>query len=159
MAYNNNNKNNNRNSYNYFSQEIQRNGTNFLSRKTANDIQRDASNIFRQLSRNKIDIGSNIDYFSNTLFLDNCLIVAESKFNYHSVSRIGIQTLMNVRSTNDPTYSKMEYELYNAIFNQHQAAEFAYKIILDHLTIFNNTKDQNILLAMTGLLSQYRNVL
>lgn len=162
MAFNKNNNNNkgnnNRNNYNYFSQEIQRNGANFLDRKSASDIQKDAPNIFRQLSRGKIDISQNIEYFRNEYFLQNCIDVAQTKFNYHSVSRLGIQTLMNVRA-NDPSYTQMEYDLYNAVFSEHQACEIAHKIILDHLTIFKNTEDQNSLLIMVGLLTQYRNVL
>lgn len=159
MAFNKNNKNNNRNNnYNYFSQEIQRNGANFLDRKSAFDIQRDAPNIFRQLSRGKIDINQNIEYFKNEYFLQNCIDAAQAKYNYHSVSRLGIQTLMNIRA-NDPSYTQMEYDLYNAIFNEHQASEIAHKVILDHLTIFKTTQDINSLLIMVGLLTQYRNVL
>ena len=150
MGFNKNNKGNN--SFNYFTREIQKDGNDFLEKKNAVQIQRDAPFVFRQLAKGQIDIFKYVDYFNNQYFLSNLIDAAQVEYNEHSICRMGIQALVNQRRGYDNTFTQQECDLYYSIMNRHYALENAYNIILYHFKLFATTKDPYTISTMVGQL-------
>ena len=140
-------KNSNRRS-NYFQQNVQKFGENFISRKNPAELELDAIRIFRDIARGNIDVQKDGPYFLDTQFLESCLTAANLKLNLHTTNYNGVLMLVNNNLGSSMTMSILEYN---------KRCMEAYTIIYNHLMNIKATKDINYLTTMVGNLRNYRN--
>lgn len=93
-----------RNNNGYFTQNIQALGKDFLNRKNAMDIQRDANRIFNDIARNSIDLERDYKYFEDATFVQNLLIVAQDNLNYHWATLTGLNQFLMMYPDSDQSY-------------------------------------------------------
>lgn len=89
----NNNKQNNRN---YFAQQIQKNGENFLNQKTPRDLANDAERIFRDFVRGSVDLERYKDYILNPSLLETLIQKAGERYNYWWAIKISVDNYIMV---------------------------------------------------------------
>ena len=132
---------------NYFQQNIQRSGPDFLETMPLDKMKLDAVKVFRELARGNIDIDVYGKYFYNPRFLEALINTAEVKYNFHLISAMGVGKLLeqNVQGQN-----------IFAVYEFHNNTTTAYSIILAKLTEFRNTGDINILSDLVMNLVKYR---
>lgn len=140
-----NNKNKKRE--NYFQQNINRLGQNFLYTLPLDRMKLDAVKVFRELARGNIDVEVYGKYFLNEKFLEACITTAETKYNFHLVSAMGVNELLKQNVQGQNIY---------AVYDFHNNAASAYYIIMYKLTEFRNYKDIRILSELVLNLAKYR---
>lgn len=133
---------------NYFQQNIQRLGENFLNTKNANELEVDSIRIFRDIARGNIDVERDGKYFLNTQFLECCITGASLKLNMHTINHNGV-TLLVANGNNDP--------MTLAVLNNNKRCMEAYTIIYTNLNNIKITQDPNYLSVMANNLRNYRN--
>ena len=133
---------------NYFQQNIQKFGENFLGQKNSNDMQLDAIRVFRDIARGNIDVEEEGKYFLHPQFLESCIVAAFSKLSLHSINFNGVNLLVSQGANDETTMSILEYD--------RRCAE-AYTIIYNQLNNIRNTGDVNYLTVMVNNLKNYRN--
>ena len=151
MAYNNKKKGKRSN---YFSRNIDRFGENFLSIKTPADLYRDAAQIFRDFAQGNIDIPDYEKYFKDTQFISLLIQQAYIKWEFHNISTIAVQTMMN-----NPQVMQaypLDLNKVTGVLNSHSSSASAYMIIYNFLTEFVNVGDIQRLTVMCGQLRSYR---
>ena len=151
MAYNNKKKGKRSN---YFSRNIDRFGENFLSIKTPADLYRDAAQIFRDFAQGNIDIPDYEKYFKDTQFISLLIQQAYIKWEFHNISTIAVQTMMN-----NPQMMQaypLDLNKVTGVLNSHSSSASAYMIIYNFLTEFVNIGDIQRLTVMCGQLRSYR---
>ncbi len=151
MAYNNKKKGKRSN---YFSRNIDRFGENFLSIKTPADLYRDAAQIFRDFAQGNIDIPDYEKYFKDTQFISLLIQQAYIKWEFHNISTIAVQTMMN-----NPQIMQaypLDLNKVTGVLNSHSSSASAYMIIYNFLTEFVNVGDIQRLTVMCGQLRSYR---
>lgn len=150
MAYNNKKKGKRSN---YFSRNIDRFGENFLSIKTPADLYRDAAQIFRDFAQGNIDIPDYEKYFKDTQFISLLIQQAYIKWEFHNISTIAVQTMMN-----NPQMMQYPLDLnkVTGVLNSHSSSASAYMIIYNFLTEFVNLGDIQRLTVMCGQLRSYK---
>lgn len=146
-----NNNNKQRQNNDYFTKNIKQQGENFIGRKTATELQKDAIFIFRDIAKGNIDISKYGCYFEDDTFLTNCIIAANAKLIYSTISRDGVQALIEKNNM----YGVADPVVYTVLQN-HINTVTAYGIILANLTAIQNTNDINYLYVMANQLKQYR---
>ena len=143
----------NANGKDFFSQAKKQYGEDFLRYINARDLQFKAPLIFRQMSKGQINVVENGHYFLDPVFLEACMIAANSKLSLHSISRDGVDLLArnlinsNMQISNDV----------NAVLDFHTRASEAYGEILNALNSINNTMNTDCLLPLVSKLNNYRN--
>lgn len=140
---------NNKMSNNYFTQQIQRNGVNFLDGVRDDNLLRDAVRIFRDLARGNINIDQYGDYFSHPRLLNAAITASYSKFTYHSISHAGVAELLQKNT--------IPYPSAPTVLNAHSRSAQGYKLIFDAMTAIANTGQYNeILKTLVNNLNNYR---
>ena len=98
MAYNNNGGNiNNKNKKkpsNYFINNIERLGENFLEYKNSKDIYFDCPSIFRQLGKRQIELDKYGHFFFDIPFLDGCITACNQRANFYGWSFNGMYAMI-----------------------------------------------------------------
>lgn len=156
MAFNNrgnNNKGNNKKKNNdYFSQNIQKNGDDFLRMKNSKDIDFESSKIFRDLAKGNIDIEKYGHYFLEKQFNLSLQSAAYKKAIYY----YNIWNAINYYITQPhiPTDQNM-METYNTIKSKCDA----YNIINNGLINLYNNGNLNELYVLIRNLSQFKYIL
>lgn len=131
----------------YFQQNVQRFGPNFLDMKNAEQMQRDAIKIFRDIAMGNINIETDGVYFMNQQLLTCLIKEAQSALNVHIIHCNGATALLYT-GQNDPSV--------RAVLESDQRSAQAYKILYDGLCALAATGDLNYLLVMTNNLRNYR---
>lgn len=133
---------------NYFQQNINKSGRNFMDTMPLDKMKSDCVRVFRELARGFIDINDYGDYFYNQSFLGSCINVAQTKFNFHSISAMGVYCLI---------VNNIQAENAHAIYDHHNNAAIGYMTIINALTEFRVTGDKYILVNLVLNLAPYRN--
>lgn len=155
MQFNNNNNNrkNNNNKRNqrpnWFQTQIQNLGEDFLTRKNANDLQRDANRIIKDIGYGNVNINEIAPYFKNSIFTLAIKNAAYDNwcYNYHTANGL-LTGLKESNQTTDPSLMKV-YDIHLKASN---AYSFVYKameniISLSQMNRDNEIADQLILLV------------
>lgn len=144
-------KNNNNN--NYFTQNIQKFGKDFLLYKNAKELEQESNKIFRELARGRVDLEKHGHYFLNQQFLESCIVNAYNKYTYHNISFTGI----NYFVINQPGAGQDMNII--TVLEQHRRSAEAYCIILQTLNTIKSTYDYSYLYGLYDKLKNYRNYL
>lgn len=146
-------KGNNSKGKDFFSQSKKLYGEEFLNYMNARDLQFKATQVFRQLARGQVDVIENGKYFLQPQFLEACIVAANSKYTLHSISRDGVQMLINSLIAQN---MKVSNDM-NSVFDFHTRATEAYGCILNTLNIINTMGNTDSLIPLVQSLSNYRN--
>ena len=139
--------NKNKKRENYFQQNINRLGPNFMDSLPLDRMKLDAVKVFRELARGNVDIDIYGKYFLNEKFLEACISTAETKHNFHLVSAMGVNELLTQNVQGQNIY---------AVYDFHNNAAHAYYLIAYKLTEFRNIKDMYSLSDLVLNLAKYR---
>ena len=131
----------------YFQQNVQRFGTNFLETKNAEQMQRDAVKVFRDIAMGNINMETDGAYFLHPQFLASCIKEAQSMLNIHIVHCNGGTALI---------YAGQADEMVRSVLERDQRSAQAYKILYDGLCALSATGDLNYLSVLTNNLRNYR---
>lgn len=132
---------------NFFQQNINRLGPNFLDSYPLDKLKLDVVKVFRELARGNIDIDTYGKYFYNPKFLESCISTAAQKNHFHQVSAEGVYQLI--------LQNAQIYNL-NDIFEQHKNTANAYGLILMKLEEFKKFGDLICLHELVLNLAKYR---
>lgn len=133
---------------NYFQQNIQKFGENFIGQKNAGELEMDAIRVFRDIARGNIDVERDGKYFLNPQFLECCITSASLKLSLYTTQYNGVLMLVNNGTTDQTTISILEYN---------KRCMEAYTFIYNHLNNIKVTGDPNYLITMSNNLRNYRN--
>lgn len=131
----------------YFQQNVQRFGPNFLDLKNAEQMQKDAVKVFRDIAMGNINLNNDGEFFLNQQFLACCIKEAEAILNTHIVHCNGCSALIYAGQGND---------FVSAVLEKDQRSAQAYKILYDGLCALSATGDLNYLSMLTNNLRNYR---
>ena len=146
-----NNNQNKRRSPNYFKMNEQQFGPDFMKRKTALDIQKDAKKIFIDMTFANIDLEKDVYYFLDPNFLHSLLQVAKDNYEYHAFTLAGMQQLIMQSGANQIESA------FIAVMDRHRFVAEAYMIIISHITnILNNQGAKINLCNLVNALQLYR---
>lgn len=149
MGKNNSNKKKQR--PNYFQNNMNMFGDDFIARKTPIDIQKDAKRIFSDLSYGNIDIQRDAIFFTNVNFLINLRTVALDNYKYHAFTSNGMKQIINQSTTNQVE------EHFIKVLEIHDRCAAAYGIVLHYLDNILQNKGATInLTEMVRELQAYR---
>lgn len=137
---------------NYFEQQINRYGDNFLIYKNPAELQMDAIKVFRDLVRGKIDVREYQEYFSNPQFLESCILSASQKFALHNISYNGVNMLVQTMQSQNIPIDQM----HTAVLDYHQKASEVYSIILNGLQNYKVTGNIEILIGVVPMTRPFR---
>lgn len=152
--------NNNKPKSNYFAQEIQKKGENFLEGKTSKDMQWDAQRVFRDLARGNVNIDQYYIYFLEVQFLDNCIKFAYDKMTEHNYCFMGTNLLFTqLGCTNQMMCQPQQMNELLAVVNKHKRSYEAYSMIFTSLNNLKLCGDPAILKVLSNNLKNYRNAL
>ncbi len=143
--------NNNRKPNNYFTQQIQKNGVNFLDTARDDNLARDCVRIFRDLARGNIDIGQYGDYFLNPRLISAAISTAYSKQVLYGTCKVGLDLLIN------SPMSDQNYPHAPVIMNSYSRSFEAYSFILENLMALKNTGNIDFLYTLASNINKYRN--
>lgn len=110
----------NKQNRNYFTQQIQKGGENFLNSKTPRDLSNDAERIFRDLVRGNIDVRQYSGFLLNPSLLETLITKAGTQYNYWWGIRTAvdnyIQQMNAMKQSNIPVDSQTEL-IFGGIIN------------------------------------------
>lgn len=109
MAYNNNKK-----QRNYFTNNIERYGDNFIEQFDAKKLRMDARRVFSDIAFGKIDYDKYWQYFTNSLFINALIDVANTEYVIHSTSQYAMEEYTKIYGTNPQFSAIMTYHRRNA---------------------------------------------
>lgn len=132
---------------NYFQQNIQKFGPDFLKAKNADVLQTDAIRIFRDIARGNVNIEVDGPYFLDPQFMESCITAATLKLSLHTINYNGVLGLVN-SGINDPMTLK--------VLDYNKRSMEGYNIILTHLNNIRSSGDPNYLMSMASNLHNYR---
>lgn len=132
---------------NFFTQNIDRYGENFLDYLNARDIQNASVNIFRSIARGRVNLDKYGHYFTFNQFLEPCIEVAKTKYLLYSISYQGVDCLIRSSKSSPDIVAVLDY---------HKKCFEAYTIILQQLNNIKMNKDVNHLYIMANALSRYK---
>ena len=141
-----NNKGNNNN--NYFAQNIQRFGENFINQKSPRDIQFDSIRLFRDIAKQNIDFNKYGEYFLNDMFMNNIMVGANSKYQLFKTNYDGV-LLLSQQQPND--------SIIMSVLENNRRCRDAYANIINALNMFRATQNINVLFQLSSILRDYRN--
>ncbi len=142
---------NNKKPNNYFTQQIQRNGVNFIDTARDDNLARDCVRIFRDLARGNIDIGQYGDYFLHPRLINAAISTAYSKQVLYGTSKAGLDLLIN------SPMADQNFPSAPAILNFYSRLFEAYSLILENLIALKNTNNIDFLYVIANTLPKYRN--
>lgn len=140
------------NEYNYFTQNIQKAGEEFLAFKNARDFEREAPMIFRQLARRQIDLSKYGHYFLEKQFLESCINVASKKVMFHSTSANGIFFHIDYLNRTNSYVDPYEVEVYKS----HYETSEAYSVVYRNLVALRDSENLGYLKTLANILSTNR---
>lgn len=146
MAY----QQNNQKRKNYFAQQIQNNGVDFIEKLRDDQLQRDSIRIFRDIARGNISIDEYGEYFLNPKLINAAISAAYSKFVLFGTSKVALELLMNTPG------KSAEFPDAPQIFSYHLKGYEAYSLILNTMTNLKNTNNIEYLYVMANNLTKYR---
>lgn len=170
MGNNNFQKKKKRNNNGYFTRNIQQFGEDFLSKKTAKDIQNDYRYIFKDIAySNPEDVSTMVPYFMNSTFVYNLNLCAYNEWCTKNATYIGLQTyIQNCQIQNIPMDHSMRLD--DEMLKAQQSA-IVYEIISSHLnnilSLLGNCADMETLIlyveanlkALSVQLSKYKRII
>lgn len=134
--------------FNYFKNNIERFGDEFLAYKNSTDLKREAPIIFRQIASKKIDLESYGHFFLEKQFLQSCIDVAIEKIRFHGASADGLRFLISASTSNG-----LYYDPYcDEVLRKHINTCNAYNIVYGYLNQLKMSQDLNYLYAMADTL-------
>ena len=140
------------NDYNYFTQNIQRMGEEFLMLKNSKDFQREAPNIFRQLARRQIDLEMYGHFFLEKQFLESCINVANEQILMNKAISIGlgyyVDSMTYMNGGVDPYFL--------TILKMYRDKCEAYTIIHQHLCLLRDSGNINYIKSLASVLTTNR---
>lgn len=155
----------------WFQKQIERGGVDFLNRKSAYDIQKEALSIIRDITRGNIT-EKDFEYLFDTKVLSNMKIsiyakyvelhVYDSSMNFVLQNQFGIQTLENVYGVTPENFQQT--------MNNNKDLMFAYGAVLnclDSMISFvsssqcNHTREMylNVYYSVQAQLSRFRHII
>ncbi|MCK9198830.1 MAG: hypothetical protein M0P49_04430 [Bacilli bacterium] len=143
--------NNNRKPNNYFTQQIQKNGVNFLDTARDDNLARDCVRIFRDLARGNIDITQYGDYFLNPRLISAAISTAYSKQVLYGTSKAGMDLLIN------SPMCEQNFPHAPVVMNSYSRSFEAYSLILENLIALKNTGNIDFLNTLVSNINKYRN--
>lgn len=141
------NKNNN-----YFTQQIQKYGKEFLSMKNPDIIEREAPRIFRELAQGKINLTTYGYHFLDSQFLHSLIKAASEQFTINNISFKGVELLIYQSNMN---MQRVEQSVIDVYMMYKRRVE-AYDIILRGLNALKISKDLNYLVLVVQKLQEYK---
>ena len=140
----------NNNQPNYFKQNIQKYGKDFIDKMNARDMQVNTVRVFRDLARGNINPKTEGEYFLNPQFMDACLVAAHSKLVMHSTHYNGVSMLIQNMgpSATQEMYQVADYD---------KRCMDAYTTIMSGLQAIQATGNVEYLYTMANNLRNYRN--
>lgn len=136
---------------NYFTNNIEKSGEDFLKDKDPFRIRADFKIIFRDLANGRIDLRNYAKYFEDDNFVYNLILEAYSLYYEYYMSSMGMMYYFNANNISDQSAM--------AVLNKHQQKCSAYKLIHDSLSTYYQNKTIEILLPLAGQLRSYKNVI
>lgn len=109
MAYNNNKK-----QKNYFTNNIERFGDNFIEQFDAKKLRMDARRVFSDIAFGRIDYDKYWQYFTNSLFINALIDVANTEYIIHNTSYMAMDCYARQYGTNPQFSAVMTYHRRNA---------------------------------------------
>lgn len=131
---------------NYFQNNMNMFGEEFLRRKTPLDIQKDAKKIFSDLAYGNIDIQRDAKFFTDVNFLINLRIVAYDNYKYHAFTLNGMKQIINQSQVN-----QIE-EYFVRVCEIHERCASAYSIIIHYLD--NILQDKGATINLTEMVKE-----
>lgn len=137
-------------SYNYFTQNIQNKGEDFLQKKNAAELKQDAYRVFLDLAKGKIDPERDAEYILYPPFVEAAIALAEEKFLMSIISRDGVSMLISAYGNNVGNETR-------AVLDHHTKAAEGYNLILGCLNQLKYTGDIHYIYSTVSQLRQFRN--
>lgn len=120
---------------NWFAQQNQRYGENWITLINAEEMQKGAIRLFRDIARGNINIPKDGAYFTNVQFIDNCIVAANSKIIYYGLLLDGLNAL----STTNP--EKMRTSNSQAVYRNVKMAFEGYGFIVQAMLAIRASGD------------------
>lgn len=136
---------------NYFTQQIQRNGDNFLETMRPDQIQRDCIRIFREMILGKIDMVKYAPYMANPSLLTCMINMSYSRYTECNCVATSMEYYVNAYNQNGWTVDP----LYIETLDKFRTLSNIFSIINVGLSNFNYSKDPSILLELANSLNKY----
>jgi len=152
------NRNNNRQN-NYFTQQIQKGGENFLNSKTPRDMAQDADRIFRDLVRGKIDVAQYSEYILNPSLLETLITKAAYQYNYWWVIRLSVENQINQMNISKASNIQVDANtevIFNGVLNDVIAKYTVYEQLYNCLQIVRNTQNALPLENLPRVVGNYK---
>lgn len=142
----------NKKKHNYFTQNISRNGENFLNGKNSRDLQFDTPRILRDIAKGSLDVRDYYNYFCNRQLINSIIITCQDKIAFHGSSHLACDFFVR-----NASYANMYVpdNMY-MVLDTHKNTALLYNIVLQAFSMFNETLNIDILLPMAGELRNYR---
>ena len=133
---------------NYFKQNIDKLGLEFISLVTPDQIQSQAKRIVKELVKGDIELEKYGQYFLDMKFLDNLIIGISNELDEQSLYSEAV-SFYRLYHPNTPNISIRENHL--------QVLCYIYGVILSKLNVVKNTQNIGYLSDTSALLYNYRN--
>ena len=133
---------------NYFKQNIEKMGDEFISLITPDQIQNQSKRIVKELVKGDIELEAYGQYFLDLKFLDNLIIGISNELDDYSLYSTAV------------SFYKMYYPMTPNITireNHLQSLCYIYGVILSRLQVVRNTQNIGCLSDISSLLYNYRN--
>ncbi len=145
-------KKNNKPKFNWFTQQIQQNGVDFIDKMRPQDFTNNLERIVRDIVKGKCDINQVGTYIANPIMLQNLILFSNEQYNRNEVIRNALDFTINYCSNNGITPHPLEVKLRE----EHRCKANIYKTCMDKFIILQQTGDPNILVALVNELNPYR---
>ena len=143
-------KNKKPNQKNWFVQQEERFGANFIEMVRADEMQKGAIRLFRDIARGNINLSTEGQYFTNPQFIENCLIAANSKYVYYSTLFEGLNALSSIDA------SRVNDANYQATYRNIKLSMEGYGLIYNGLLNIKSSGNLNYLYTLVNQLAPYR---
>ena len=144
---------NNKKRKNWFEQQIDRFGADFIHSIRADDAQKGAINVFRDLARGNINISTEGGYFLDPQFLENCIVSANSKQVFYRTLLNGLDA--SVRENPNISTDQNFQIIYRNISNNLNAFIYIYQALYG----IKNSQNLQFLYTLVSQLAPYKYIL
>ena len=135
---------------NFFTQNIEKYGDNFLDYINARTIQMQSINIFRNIAKGRVNLDKYGHYFTFSQFLEPCIESARSKYEVCAITLNAMQCYI---------YSGASSPAIASTFDYHKKNYEAYSIILQQLNNIKMDNDVTHIYTMANALSSYKYII
>ena len=136
---------------NYFSQNIQENGENFLDYKNAQDMLKDAARIIKDLANENIDINKYYYFFQEPKVIDACIQYVWTQLQEFAFISMSIDFSINNRGKGvipDPISMSLQ--------NKYRNKKDIFEHIYNSLSYYKACGDVNILYVLAKTMNNNR---